>query len=597
MNDHPLNLTAIAVAIAFVSLSGFAHAAKVTLPSIYADHMVIQTDEPIIVSGTVSPVFAEVEIKLAGQTVSVTPRLFGDWTAVLDPVSEPGGSHTLTISAEGEVAHTVEDITFGDVWLCGGQSNMEFDMTTINDSAAEIAGADFPDIRLMEVSLLTDRKPLDEVKGLVQEWTPCSPTAVRRFSAVGYLFGRELHQETGRPIGLIQSAWGGSRIETWIPDTALQDSPYAANVASRNFPQAQHKPSICYNAMIHGLAPLALKGVIWYQGENNQTHPEEYRSLMETWIDSWRNLWQAPELPFYYVQLANYSPGQKWELLREAQTQALAIPNTGMAVTIDIGASNDIHPSNKQGTAKRLAAIALAKTYGQDRVYSGPLLKAAVSDGHNITLHFDHAGSGLVSAESLAGFEVLTTEGRWSKGNAKIVGDTVEIPGTLFRTNPQGIRYGWDSDPVISLFNKEGFPAVPFRFESLDQTYATWQDQLVGTGRLPNEDADSDGVSNVMHYASAEKETRMVTSSNRSAKLTFHRRANALDITVAVEQSDDLETWTETWSTEQPDSNGIAWAQDRAWGGTLTDRYAITLPMDANTSTYYRVRYELSEND
>ena len=138
---------------------------------------------------------------------------------------------------------------------------------------------------------------------------------------------------------------------------------------------------------------------------------------------------------------------------------------------------------------------------------------------------------------------------------------------------------------------------MPFRFESLDQTYATWQDQLVGTGRLPNEDADSDGVSNVMHYASAERETRMVTSSNRSAKLTFHRRAKALDITVAVEQSDDLETWTETWSTEQPDSSGIAWAQDRAWGGTLTDRYAITLPMDANTSTYYRVRYELSEND
>ena len=191
---------------------------------------------------------------------------------------------------------------------------------------------------------------------------------------------------------------------------------------------------------------------------------------------------------------------------------------------------------------------------------------------------------------------MLTAEGRWAKGNAKIVGDTVEIPGTLFRTNPQGVRYGWDSDPVISLSNKEGYPAVPFRFETLDQTYATWQDQLVGSGRRPNEDGNGDGVSNLMQYASAERETRMVTSSNGSAELTFHRRAKALDVTVAVEQSDDLETWTETWSTEQPDS-GIAWAHDRVWGTTMTDRYAITLPMDAKTSMYYRIRYDLSEDD
>jgi sialate O-acetylesterase len=588
-----ITITGIVFAACIVS----SHAAEVTLPEIYADHMVIQTDEPIIVSGTVSPTSAELEIKLAGQTVSVTPRLFGGWTATLDPVSEVGGSHTLTISAEGEVAHTIEDITFGDVWLCGGQSNMAWDMTTINDSAAEIASADFPDIRLMEVSLRTSSKPLAEVKEIDQDWTRCSPTAVRRFSAVGYLFGRELYQKTGRPIGLIQSAWGGSRIETWIPDTALQGSPYTDNIAGRNFGQQQHKPSICYNAMIHGLAPLALKGVIWYQGENNQTHPEEYRSLMETWIDSWRDLWQAPELPFYYVQLANYAPGQDWELLREAQTQTLAISNTGMAVTIDIGASNDIHPRNKQGTATRLAAIALAKTYGQDRVYSGPLLKAAESDGHNITLRFDHVGSGLASAEGLAGFQVLTAEGRWSKGNAKIVGDTVEIPGTLFRTNPQGVRYGWDSDPVISLSNKEGFPAVPFRFESLDQVYASWRDQLVGAERRPNEDADGDSVSNLMQYATAHRDPRMVTSSNGRAELSFHRRANALDVTIAVEQSGDLETWTEIWSSGQPDSSGFAWSQERAWGASMTDRYAITLPTDAKTSMLYRIRYGLSEDD
>ena len=173
-----ITITGIVFAACIVS----SHAAEVTLPEIYVDHMVIQTDEPIIVSGTVSPTSAELEIKLAGQTVSVTPRLFGGWTATLDPVSEVGGSHTLTIWAEGVVAHTIEDITFGDVWLCGGQSNMAWDMTTINDSAAEIASADFPDIRLMEVSLRTSSKPLAEVKEIDQDWTRCSPTAVRRFS-------------------------------------------------------------------------------------------------------------------------------------------------------------------------------------------------------------------------------------------------------------------------------------------------------------------------------------------------------------------------------------------------------------------------------
>ena len=182
---------------------------------------------------------------------------------------------------------------------------------------------------------------------------------------------------------------------------------------------------------------------------------------METWIKSWRDLWQAPELPFYYAQLANYAPYLHWKLLRKAQTQALAIPITGMAVTINIGASNNIHPRNKQGAATRLAAHALAKTYHKARAYSGPQLRLATSDGHNITLHFDHIGSGLASLDGervRGGFELLTAEGRWSKGNAKIEGDTVVIPGTLFRTNLQGARYGWDSNPKVSITNEESAP-------------------------------------------------------------------------------------------------------------------------------------------
>lgn len=591
------HLTTLVAVLAVAGCLTISQAVTVTLPEIYADHMVIQTDEPITLKGNVSPATTELEITLAGQTITVKPRLFGGWTATLDPISEPGGSHTLTISADGEVAHTIEDITFGDVWLCGGQSNMSWDMTTINNSSAEIAGANFPDIRLMEVELRTSAKPLDEVKQLAQEWTRCTPAAVRNFSAVGYLFGREIHQETERPIGLIQSAWGGSRIETWIPDTALELNPYADKIAGRSNPQQHHKPSISYNAMIHGLAPLALKGVIWYQGESNQTHPLEYRSFMESWIHSWRELWQAPELPFYYVQLANYAPGNRWELLREAQTQALAIPNTGMAVTIDIGASNDIHPRNKQGTATRLAALALANTYGKDRVFSGPQLRSATTDGHDLTLRFDHVGRGLASLDgenTLKGFEVLTTAGRWSKRLGRIEGDTVVIRGTLFRTNPQGVRYGWSSDPEVSLINQEGFPALPFRFEAFEGlSYDTWKDQLVGSARLPNDDANHDGVSNPLHYAMANKPL----SIDKGSTIAFHRRATADDVSVSLERSTNLVDWSETWSSEQPESSGLPWTQERAWGTVMTDRYEVTVPAEAETAVYYRVRYRLANDE
>ena len=594
MNRHILSLFIMGFTVA--AFAKTADAAQITLPSIYADNMVFQTDRPIVVSGHVSSTLSEVTIEVAGRRVTVKPRLFGDWTATLDPISEAGGSYTLSISAEGEVAHQLENITFGDVWLCGGQSNMAWDMTTINDSAAEIAGADYPDIRLMEVALITDSKPLDDVKRLSQKWTPCSPTAVRGFSAVGYLFGRELHQETGRPIGLIQSAWGGSRIEPWIPSTALQENSYADNVAGRNFNTAQHKPSLCYNAMIHGLSPLGLKGVIWYQGESNQSQPEEYRSLHESLITSWRELWKQPDLPFYLVQLANYAPGLNWELLREAQTQTLAVPNTGMAVTIDIGASNDIHPRNKQGTAHRLAAIALAKTYGRDLVYSGPLFKSASTNGHDVTLHFDHLGSGLMGAHgpnNLREFEVQSLSGQWSKANAIIAGDTVVVPGTLFRTQPQAVRYGWESDPEVSLFNKEGFPAVPFRLEALELTYDSWKDQLVGTARLPNHDANGDGRSNLMDYASAEKPPTIDTLADRSRVLTFHQRASITDVSVLLEQSSDFVEWSETWALDQPDSSSLTWSQDRAWGAMITDRYSVTLPPAAASASYYRIRYRL----
>ena len=585
-------MTRLIIALSFIPILS-TQAAEIILPSVYADHMVIQTDQPIVLSGFSSGVLGELVIELAEQRATVRHKPFGSWTVTFDPVVAPGGSHALTFTFEGDVIHSVNNITFGDVWVCSGQSNMEWEMTQINDSASEIDGAEFPNIRIMAVSLQLAGAPLRDVKRLDQEWTPCSPESIRRFSAVGYFFGRELHQETGRPIGLIQSAWGGTPIETWIPDTALQQNPYFENVARHNV-----APSQRYNAMIHGLAPLAIKGAIWYQGENNASWPQEYRSWQETLITSWRDLWNNPEMPFYFVQLANYRPGARWELLREAQTQTLAVPHTGMAVTIDIGDSTDIHPRNKQDVGRRLAAIALAKDYRQaHRVYSGPTFKSASTDGHNITLHFDHVGSGLIGIDGGAkakGFEARYALGNWKSVTAKIVGNTIEIPGNLFDKAPQAVRYGWDSDPEVTLANKEGFPAVPFRFEALEElTYSSWKDQLVGTARLPDEDANGDGSSNLWQYASAEKPPSVAKLANGTHILTFHRRATAIDIHVSLEQSSDLEAWTETWSNDQPDTNSLAWTQENDWGATMTDRYTVTIPATTEPAAYYRVRYRL----
>ncbi|MEM7385629.1 MAG: sialate O-acetylesterase [Verrucomicrobiota bacterium] len=570
-------------------------AAEVALPNWVSDHMVIQTDQPLVISGRVSPVAESVELAIGDHRVVATPSLFGAWTAELPPVTEPGGSHTMEFSVEGEVVETVSNVTYGDVWLCGGQSNMEWDMTTVNDSVAEMAAAEYPEIRLMEVQKTTDSRPQKEVKRIEQAWIPCSPASVRNFSAVGYFFGREVHQSTGRPIGLIQSAWGGSRIETWIPAEALAANRYGEAIAGRVFGNQQHRPSICYNAMIHGLGEIGLRGVIWYQGESNQDRPEEYRSLHESLITSWRDRWKRPELPFYFVQLANYGPGRNWELLREAQTRTLALPYTGMAVTIDIGASNDIHPRNKQGTGYRLAAAALAQTYGEDREFSGPVVKSVELEGSNLILSFDHIGSGLISlagSDSLAGFEVLSSTGNWSRAPAKIDGDRVVVPGTIFRPNPQGVRYAWDSDPEASLANIEGFPARPFRWEEGTTDYHAWKDQLVGRGlRMPEDDTDGDGISNLIAYASVGSEPELVRA-KETLIVSFARRAGVTDLQSLIERSTDLKNWTPVWVEGELETS-VSISQ--VWGVTYLDRFAIPVEVEGDAEAYYRVRHRLIE--
>lgn len=294
------------------------------------------------------------------------------------------------------------------------------------------------------------------------------------------------------------------------------------------------------------------------------------------------------------MQLANYAPGNHWERLREAQTQTLAVPHTGMAVTIDIGNSTDIHPRNKQDVGKRLAAIALADAYGQDRVDSGPRFRSASTDGRAITVQFDSLGSGLVStagSDRVLGFEALYAGGTWRKAAARIVDDTIVLPGSIFNTDPQGVRYAWASDPEVSLMNTEGFPAAPFRLEAFEQSYDRWRDQLTGAARQPHEDANGDGESNFMEYAAAGKRPHLSALPDGRALLTFHRRATASDVEVVLEQALDLHAWSPVWTSESSEGSGFEWTQKMDWGAVMTEQFAVTVPQPPEETGYYRIRY------
>jgi sialate O-acetylesterase len=398
----------------------------------------------------------------------------------------------------------------GEVWVCSGQSNMAMQVQSSNDSKEEIAAADYPNIRLFTVSRKVAQKPLNDCQG---SWSQCSPETVPSFSAVGYFFGRKLHQELNVPIGLIHTSWGGTPAEAWTRIELLKANPDFEPILARhaerlaNFPRAKreysekleqwkqaaekakvegknpprrpraplgpdnpHSPAGLYNGMIAPLIPYGIQGAIWYQGESNASRAYQYRRLFPTMITNWRKDWRQGNFPFLFVQLANFmdtkpDPGESaWAELREAQTMTLSLPNTGMATIIDIGEAKDIHPKNKQDVGKRLALWALAETYNNDIVYSGPLYKSMKIEGGRIRLSFDHVGGGLVSRgdEILKGFAVAGADREFVWADAEIDGNTIVV-GSDKVAEPVAVRYGWADNPVCNLYNKEGLPAGPFR--------------------------------------------------------------------------------------------------------------------------------------
>ena len=483
--------------------------AEVKLPVIFSDHMVLQRGEPVAIWGTAAP-SESVKVTFGNQTLETQAGADGKWKVTLAAMKEEAKPADLVIAGKNTL--TIKDVLVGEVWVCSGQSNMQWTVAQAANPEKEIASAKFPSIRMFNLDREVSAQPKDDCKG---KWLETNPENAGQFSAVGYFFGRHLHQVLNVPIGLINTSWGGTRVEAWTSHEALSERPcardmlqdwatakakYDAESAAKVFEQQKtawqaqvkaiqernaklkpgdakennppaprpadnpnatpHHPSVLYNAMIAPIIPFGIKGAIWYQGESNQKRAVQYQELLPTMINDWRKRWND-EFSFYIVQLANFGNGKPitteagmddtWAELQEAQAlTAQTLPKCGMAVINDIGDEKDIHPKNKQEVGRRLALIALAQDYGKkDIVHSGPVLKSSKVTKGKVRVQFDHVGGGLKTRDGKA------------PGSFQILGTDQKwhwakaaIEGNEVVVwsdavkQPAGVRYAWAAWPV-----------------------------------------------------------------------------------------------------------------------------------------------------
>lgn len=513
LTNHRPILTSLALAL----LLAHHAAAEVRLPHVFASHMVLQQQKPVTLWGWATPGEA-VAVELAGNKQRATANAQGEWRVEL-PAVKVGGPYVLSVAGTNTIR--LDDILVGEVWLCSGQSNMEMGIGMALNAKDEIAAANYPELRLLLVPKSIATLPQTDV---VADWKVCSPQTITEggwggFSAAAYYFGRELHKTLKVPVGLIASSWGGTRIEPWTPPAGFAAEPALKAIydgvllADPRTPQHQQrlaayltsldswsaiarkamtdqavvppmpaypgelaalgdqqKPTALYNSMIHPLVPLALRGSIWYQGESNHNEGMLYVDKTRALVNGWRKVFKQEDLAYYYVQIAPYKYGNEdpatvarfWE----AQAAAMAIPNTGMIVTTDIGNVQDIHPTNKQEVGRRLALWALAKTYKRPGIVcSGPVFKSMAADGSKLRLTFEQVGSGLVARDGkpLSWFEIIDGEqGGFVPATATLDGNTVVLTAATVRT-PVAVRFAWNMLAEPNLSNQEGLPALPFR--------------------------------------------------------------------------------------------------------------------------------------
>ncbi len=472
----------------------FAHAASaaLTLPRVIGDHMVLQAGLSAPVWGWAEP-GQTVTVRFGAQEKSGVAAADGRWLVRLDPLPASATSAELAISASGGGAapdsRTLADVLVGEVWLCSGQSNMEKPIgeqrgqKPVFDAEQEVAAADFPQIRLFKVKKTRANTPARDVESDAG-WVVCSPASIDavKFSAAGYFFGRRIHRELGAPVGLVDSTWGGTRIELWIPLEAYASQPGLADFAAAGrAPGVKHEGSPLathYNAMIAPLAPFALRGALWYQGESNlMVQPEEtrYAEKSAALVQGWRTAW-GRDFSFYSVLIAPHlyhvvrpaqvvSPEAQPRFWMQQLAAARRIPGAGIIGSTDlVDDLADIHPRNKRDIGERLANLALAKDYGRaDVVWSGPVFRSIEFAEGRATVRFDHA-EGLVATDKkpLNWFTVAGADGRFFPGAAEIVGDTVVV-GSPHVPRPAVVRFAWDEAARPNLANGAGLPALPFR--------------------------------------------------------------------------------------------------------------------------------------
>ena len=451
----------VTAVLALVSLSAFA---DVRLPAILGSHMVLQQNTNANLWGWCEPGEA-ISVKTSWDTATYTTKgtAGANWKLQIK-TPKAGGPYSITI--KGANTLVLDDVLIGEVWLCSGQSNMEMNVNWGLPYEKEVAEATNPQIRFFHIPRTTALYPQEDVRA---RWVVCTPEEMKKFSAVGYFFGKEINGKLNLPVGLINASWGGTPAEVWTPDSIISGDPALKAASAKLTPSNGWpvKPGATFNGMIYPLQNFSIAGSLWYQGESNSGTAATYYPLLTSMIATWRKGWNK-EFPFYLVQIApfaDYGNQNVSALLREQQTKIAAYPNTGMVVIHDLVDNiHDIHPKMKKEVGERLAALALTKTYGISGLpYLYPQYESLQVEKDKIRLRFANAGAGLmVKEKDLTDFVVAGEDRVFYPAKAKIEGNTVVVWAKEVK-KPVAVRFGFNNSAMPNLFSKEGLPVSIFR--------------------------------------------------------------------------------------------------------------------------------------